>query len=368
MERIAIENNLENLGSFLLGHAAADEGPLPLSETLAQLIEQADSTLSGISIRILPRNEASKEQEVDMTRRGDVYYTKFFTDELGNEYELVLAAKPNYHLPAGYRVWRLLIIGIYLLGVWYILFRRVDLPKHKQFQPTTAEPAKHSLERQALISGIAAGTIHEIRSPLTAARGFVQLLATLMPENELTHKYSEYALLEMDRIEQLLQEYMLLSEAVVPESVPLNLLDIAHNSYLLMEGVMSQKQIRFQFEGKQPACILGDALYLQHALQHLLYNAAEATPPNGYVRVTVDTTETTVILTISDTGTGIEPEVLEHCFDPFYSTKPSGIGLGLAICQRIVTHMQGTIDITSQVGQGTTVRMIFPRVANCSQE
>ncbi|NLW16197.1 MAG: HAMP domain-containing histidine kinase [Firmicutes bacterium] len=253
-------------------------------------------------------------------------------------------------------LWRWLIIVAYVLIMAAMLFSPIlvtkSIPKDKS--------EEQKLRRQSLISTMAAGTIQEIRSPLTAARGFVQLINALSQDDERTKEYSEYALLEMDRIEQLLQEYMLLSKAVAPKSQPVNLLDVAHATYQMMEAVMAERNIRLRFEGSQPSCILGDPFYLQQVLQHLLLNAADATPPKGVVSIKLFSSDKEVTLIISDTGVGMSQEALEHCFDPFYSTKESGTGLGLAICQRMVTDMRGRIEVDSHPQSVTTFTITFP--------
>ncbi len=268
-------------------------------------------------------------------------------------------------------VWRWLVIIAYLLVVFSVLFSPIlvawpaDIRQESLSGLGQAASAGNRLEeqhlrRQSLISTMAGGTIHEIRGPLTAARGFVQLIGTLSPEDALTKEYSEYAILEIDRIEQLLQEYMLLSKAVAPKSQPVNLLDAAHNVCNMMEAVMAERHIRLRFDGSQPACILGDPFYLQQVLQHLLFNAAEATPPRGHVSVELRSNDNEVSLTVSDTGVGMDQNALDHCFDPFFSTKESGTGLGLAICQRMVTDMQGRIEASSRPQAGTTFTLTFP--------
>lgn len=253
------------------------------------------------------------------------------------------------------------IVVLVLLSPLLVAWPREKQPAaQKTAGQASADLEEQNLRRQSLISTMAAGTIQEIRSPLTAARGFVQLISNLPVDSELTKEYSEYALMEMDRIEQLLQEYMLLSNAVAPKSEPVSLLDIAHDAYQMMEAVMAERNIRVSFEGSEPACILGDPFYLQQVLNHLLFNAAEATPAKGRVAIELNSNEKEVFLAVSDTGMGMSTEEMEHCFDPFYSTKESGTGLGLAICQRMITDMQGRIEVSSKPEAGTTFTVAFP--------
>ncbi|HHW99281.1 MAG TPA: HAMP domain-containing histidine kinase [Firmicutes bacterium] len=272
---------------------------------------------------------------------------------------LELATGRNGEGKSLHSVWLWLIVVVSLLAMAIALSSPLFVSSYPRESPSNRIEEQNS-RRQSLISTMAAGTIHEIRSPLTAARGFVQLINNLANNDERTKEYSEYALLEMDRIEQLLQEYMLLSNAVAPKCQPINLLDTAHNAYQMMEAIMAEHNIRFQFEGSQATHILGDPYYLQQVLQHLLLNAAEATPPKGLVSIKLESTDNEVKLMISDTGVGMSQEALLHCFDPFYSTKESGTGLGLAICQRMVSDMQGRIDVDSQPYEGTTFTLSFP--------
>lgn len=263
-------------------------------------------------------------------------------------------------------LWCWFLVAGYLAIVILIFLIPVAWPSEEQPEMQTAAGQasaslqEQSIRRQSLISTMAAGTIHEIRSPLTAARGFVQLISNLPVDSELTKEYSEYAMMEMDRIEQLLQEYMLLSNAVAPKSQPVSLLDIAHDVYQMMDAVMAERNIRLRFEGSEPARILGDPFYLQQVLHHLLFNAAEATPAKGRVAIELNSNENEVFLVVSDTGRGMSKKEVEHCFDPFYSTKELGTGLGLAICQRMITDMQGKIEVNSKPKVGTVFTITFP--------
>lgn len=228
---------------------------------------------------------------------------------------------------------------------------------------TGNERMKDSLlrnERLAAIGQMAAGTVHELRNPLAAARGFVQLLGKVKSPDDYPHEYSELALLEIDRMDQILQEYLLLSKAVLPELVSLDLTAMLQNTLELSEGIFAQKHIHLASPSCSPVFVRADRQYVQHVLQHLLYNAAEATPEGGRITVSLQPCGNLAVVAIRDNGPGMDRETLAHCFEPFYSTKEAGVGLGLTVCQRLVGQLGGFLTIDSQPGVGTIVRLSLP--------
>jgi PAS domain S-box-containing protein len=105
-----------------------------------------------------------------------------------------------------------------------------------------------------------------------------------------------------------------------------------------------------------------DPVQIEQVLLNLVVNARDAMPEGGTVSIDTHNEGDRVVLTVSDTGAGMDAETLEHVFDPFFTTKPRAIGggLGLAIVHGIVTQSDGRIDVSSEPGRGTTFRMAFP--------
>lgn len=113
--------------------------------------------------------------------------------------------------------------------------------------------------------------------------------------------------------------------------------------------------------GEDPLPVAIDSAQMQQVLLNLVVNARDAMPAGGTIRVTTEATDRTVALTVEDEGTGIPAEILNKIFEPLYTTKRSGTGLGLAVAQQIVVRHGGSIDATSVVGKGTTFRILLPR-------
>jgi two-component system sensor histidine kinase AtoS len=104
-----------------------------------------------------------------------------------------------------------------------------------------------------------------------------------------------------------------------------------------------------------------DEAQLQQVISNLLLNAAHASPPDGVVRLELTETDQWVRITVSDDGHGMPPEVKSNAFEPFYTTKAKGTGLGLPICKHIVVAHGGTISVESRQSEGTTVLVDLPK-------
>ena len=123
--------------------------------------------------------------------------------------------------------------------------------------------------------------------------------------------------------------------------------------------------IRFALHADCKAFVKGDPVELREVLVNMIYNAVDAMPSGGEVRVTSQENRDRVVLSISDTGTGMGPEVKQRLFDPFFTTKgKAGTGMGLAVSFGIIRRHEGTIDVESEPGRGTTFKISLPKVNN----
>jgi two-component system sensor histidine kinase HydH len=115
-------------------------------------------------------------------------------------------------------------------------------------------------------------------------------------------------------------------------------------------------------KGLAPLRILGNTAAMEQVLVNLLVNAAQAAEPGGHARLEIETTANRHLITVSDSGRGFEPSELARAFEPFYSTKAEGTGLGLTIVRRIVSAHGGEVAIESARGAGTRVRVTLPKL------
>jgi two-component system NtrC family sensor kinase len=222
-------------------------------------------------------------------------------------------------------------------------------------------------ERLASLGRLSASIAHEINNPLAGILTFSRVLIrtleqdgaapaprqAMLPKLRLIERETGRcaaivrSLLDFARQKPLVLQPVDLS-AVVDEALTL----VVHR--LVLENVALEKDL-----ATIPR-VRGDFGHLRQALVNVIMNACDATPAGGRVRVATRLVDGQAELEVSDTGAGIAPDDLKKLFEPFFSTKEKGTGLGLAVVYGIVQRHEGTIDVRSEVGRGTSVRMRLP--------
>ncbi|UFJ39779.1 PAS domain S-box protein [Brevibacillus humidisoli] len=215
-------------------------------------------------------------------------------------------------------------------------------------------------DKLSAVGELAAGVAHEIRNPLTALKGFIQLLRS--SESKHDH-YFEIMLSELDRINSIVGELLLLAKPQVFTFEQKNVISLLKNviSLLDTQAIMRKVEIRTAFEVEELP-ILCVENQLKQVFINLLKNALEAMPQSGgeiMIRVGCQEADR-VIISIIDQGCGIPEDRLPRLGEPFYTTKEKGTGLGLMVSYKIIQDHQGTISFSSQIGKGTKVDIVLP--------
>ncbi|MEF3305464.1 PAS domain S-box protein [Paenibacillus sp. GYB003] len=220
----------------------------------------------------------------------------------------------------------------------------------------TMEMLYHS-ERLSAAGQLAAGIAHEIRNPLTAIRGFHQLIQSNGPKKD----YFDIMSAELDRIEMILTELLVLSK---PQEVKFQRADIVALLAQVIALLETQAIItgaRLLIECEHSALYIRcDANQLKQAFINLIKNAIEAMPDGGDVTIAIVPERSKLVILVTDEGPGIREEEQSRIGQPFYTTKEKGTGLGLMITQRIIENHRGTMKIESVAGEGATFRIEFP--------
>jgi two-component system, NtrC family, sensor histidine kinase PilS len=220
-------------------------------------------------------------------------------------------------------------------------------------------------ERLAVVGGIAAGLAHEIRNPLASISGSIELLRA-SPLNPDDRRLMDIVLREVDRLNALCTD--LLDYARPRERLVLRV-DVAalvDETLRVFAADRTLPGVTAKVTGAPAAAgveVEADPAQLRQVLWNLLRNAAEAMPEGGEVGVSVTVDGGGVELSVSDSGQGIAPEDQERIFEPFYTTKERGSGLGLATVHRIVHEHGGQVSIQSAPGKGTRVTVRLPLAA-----
>jgi signal transduction histidine kinase len=219
-------------------------------------------------------------------------------------------------------------------------------------------------DRLAMIGQIAAGTAHEIRNPLTSIKGFLQVLNRTFHQSGMEREegYTDLMLAEIDRINELVNEFLLLSK---PKNVTFDKIDISSvlrdilpiiNNQAVLHNVTIQYQSVYQIPK-----IIADRELLKQVFINLCKNGIEAMTQGGTLTIIekIDARARKVHVEVQDSGAGIPAYLIDKIFDPFFTTKDSGTGLGLSVCQRIIHDIGGSIRVSSK-GFGTTFTVSVP--------
>ena len=208
---------------------------------------------------------------------------------------------------------------------------------------------------------------HELRTPLTSIKGWVETIGAIRdPGDENYRKGLEVIGAETDRLYAMVEELLDFSRLQNGISLDCQVLDLvaeATDAALFVEGRIRQEGLRLVYEEPpEPFPVWADPARLRQVFINVLDNAIKYSPPGGSVFLTLTRSASSVTVSVRDQGRGISPEDLEKVKVKFFKGKNSvrGSGIGLAVVDAIVTALGGTVDITSTLGQGTTVLITLP--------
>lgn len=221
-----------------------------------------------------------------------------------------------------------------------------------------AEELLRNSDRLAVTGQLAAGLAHEIRNPLTALKGFVQLLQSSRVENKA---YYPVMLTELERINFIVNEFLLLSKPRPASFRETDIRTVIDHVVMLLEtqAILNKVQIVTEQVKDMPP-IHCDENQMKQVFVNLLKNAIEAMPDGGEVAVRTEKSEHVLTVLITDQGGGIPEELTAQIGQPFFTTKEKGTGLGIMICHNIMENHGGKLSIASAAGSGTTVEIELP--------
>jgi len=229
---------------------------------------------------------------------------------------------------------------------------------------TLNELAHH--ERMAAMGQFAASLAHEVRNPLTAIRVDLQSVEAELPEGSLVREAHQRALQEITRLDATVGRALDAARRDQAASAPIDLrnpieaaVNAAKPAFDQRAAILRPPRLPDPDKGEVVE-VTGDAGALEQLFLNLLLNAAAALGPGGQASIDVRRDVDTAIITVRDTGTGIAPEILERVFEPQFTTRRDGNGLGLTIAQRIARNHGGEILIESDEGHGTEVQVTLP--------
>lgn len=214
----------------------------------------------------------------------------------------------------------------------------------------------------AAVGKLTSGVAHEVKNPLNAMVLQLELLKSkLQDEGERVRPHIETLSSEIRRLDRVVKTFLDFTRPVELRLAPTDLENLVREVFTLAEPQAQQNNVRLvlQSNGLLPPLKL-DRDLIKQALLNLILNGCQAMPSGGELRVTPSSSTQRVNLEIADQGSGIPPEVRPKLFSLFFTTKPGGTGVGLAMAYRIIELHKGSIDFSTEVNRGTTFRISIP--------
>lgn len=215
----------------------------------------------------------------------------------------------------------------------------------------------HQARRLSALGRLAAGVAHEIRNPLNAISMAIQRL-----QADNSSKLIEVVRSEIKRLNDIIEEFLSISRSRKLEFKKHNLKELINQIVLIVSSEAESKGIQIKTHWQDPPLLISmDMNKMKQALFNIIKNAMESVSKEGYVNIFLQQeAKDLVSIKISDTGSGLSGNEIEHIFDLDYTTKDKGLGLGLALAYEIIKGHGGEIRVTSRPGKGTTFKIFLP--------
>jgi two-component system, NtrC family, sensor histidine kinase PilS len=224
------------------------------------------------------------------------------------------------------------------------------------------EETSRRQDRLAAVGRLAASIAHEIRNPLAAMRGSIQMLRSEMDGDTEQAQLMEIILRESDRLNKIVADYLNYARPRPAELQNVDVRALVHETLKLMRNSaeLSDRHLLEEDLPSRPAIVTGDAEQLKQVCWNVARNALQAMPDGGTFRIGLNEIDgNRWRLSFTDSGRGMTPEQVERLFEPFTSTT-GGTGLGLSIVYQIIRDHNGTINLRSRQGAGTTITIELP--------
>ncbi len=230
------------------------------------------------------------------------------------------------------------------------------------------ERLNEALAQARRLQSVGAKVAHELKNPLAAIKGLVQLVGRSATDPRAVERIAVVQT-EIDRMEVILGEYLSYSrplEDLVP--TPVRLPELVSDVVAVLSARAETGGISLVTSGTAPRPIQADRRRLKEALINLVSNALEATPSGGCVTVSIATDDDGATIDVTDTGRGISAADMTRLGQSFFTTREGGTGLGFVLARNAIEQHGGRLDVTSAVGEGTTIRARLPKSRPSSEE
>jgi two-component system sensor histidine kinase AtoS len=332
---------IDNLGRITTYNPNAERIlAIPREEVVGRSVQKLGSVFADILLRTLDGNEAFCRHEI---------------------------AHPMTKAPLGISTSRLRDEANRIKGA---IMTFTDLTESKELESKTKD-----LERLRFWSALANRMAQEIRNPLVAVKTFAQLLPERYSDEEFRQSFFSVVMGEVDRLNKITECLMEFAQPRENRFDRADLHEIIHVALQAKEELLKARNTRVVKQiPSEPVYVIADRAHLEKAISHILDNSLEAMPEAGRLRLKTQRVRHSmngkpatsrlgrewVEILIEDSGTGIPREHLPDIFSPFFTTKIKGMGFGLPIAQRVIQDHRGRIEVESEPGKGSKVKIFMP--------
>lgn len=256
------------------------------------------------------------------------------------------------------RRFNLLISTSPIIGTGHYTLVQRDITEFKNL-----EKKLYDSQKLAALGQLSAGIAHEVRNPLSSIKMSLQILEKRMNPAGNDLKRFKIAQKEVEHLEELVNNVLVFAKPVDPKVNPVDLVKILEQAIALAEKVIVDKQIDIKLEAQEIPLVNVDGAMITDAFINIIRNAVEAVEDKGYIRIytrSIGSIPPSVLVVVEDNGCGIDEEDMPHLFNPFFTKKKYGTGLGLSQVLKIVELHQGKIEIISEKDKGTKVCVTLP--------
>jgi signal transduction histidine kinase len=259
----------------------------------------------------------------------------------------------------------ILILGLAILGAGILGMAAIFHNQHIHMLEVKALEAEVlQRERLSALGNLAAAVAHEIRNPLNAiSMGLQRLKVEFYPPDDPKDysRLTELMLGEVHRLNSIVEQFLSLARPLEIRPEALRVQDLFEEVAALVRGETEQAKVQIRIVAPLTLPPLkADREYLRQTLLNLILNGLQAMPEGGTITLEAKTSNSNVLISVTDTGTGITAENQSRIFEPYFTTKAKGTGLGLAISRRIVEAHGGTITVFSEADQGCRIQISLP--------
>ncbi len=217
-------------------------------------------------------------------------------------------------------------------------------------------------EKMAVLGQLSAGLAHELRNPLSAISGAVEILREDMTPTNEHERLIGVATQEVERLNLLVEDFLILTMPIQKNKSSVDLGKIVSDTVDSFTKTIRRSNIEIVNGIEEEIYVRANSYRLKQAVWNLLMNSIESMPGGGKVTLSSEFQDGKVILKFRDEGRGIDDKIKSRLFDPFFTTKEVGTGLGLAIVQKVIEGYNGEVNVESSPGKGTTFIITLPRI------